>query len=131
MSAASRSGVRRATALGVRLPAAPRRATTGSAAGHAACRVRMTPTTTSTPDHTELPATLVVAVGGPAEDPAYLPVHVAAALGTFEAEGVGVTLRRAKHPTGAIDLLRTREAGVAVTTLDQAVRGAWARGVPV
>ena len=85
----------------------------------------------SGPAHAELPATLVVAVGGPAEDPAYLPVHVAAALGTFEAEGVGVTLRRAKHPTGAIDLLRTREAGVAVTTLDQAVRGAWARGVPV
>ncbi|PYM65187.1 MAG: hypothetical protein DMD79_05105, partial [Candidatus Rokuibacteriota bacterium] len=50
----------------------------------------------SGPAHAELPATLVVAVGGPAEDPAYLPVHVAAALGTFEAEGVGVTLRRAK-----------------------------------
>src|SRR2546425_721451 len=59
----------------------------------------------SGPAHAEPPATLVVAVGGP--------------------------LRRAKHPTGAVDLLRNREAGVAVTTLDQAVRGAWARGVPV
>src|SRR5262249_57935326 len=37
----------------------------------------------------------------------------------------------AKHPTGAVELLRTREAAIAVTTLDQAVRGAWVRDVPV
>ena len=42
-----------------------------------------------------------------------------------------VTLRRAKHPTAALDLLRSREAGIAVTTLDQAIRGGWARGTPV
>lgn len=77
------------------------------------------------------PATLTVAVGGPAEDPAYLPVHAAVALGTFEAEGVKVTLKRAKHPTGAVTALRDRETGIAVTTLDEAIRGAWARKIPV
>ncbi len=77
------------------------------------------------------PAPLVVSVGGPPEDPAYLPVYAAEALGTFAAEGVRPTLRRAKHPTGAIGALREREAAVAVTTADQAVRGAWARGTPV
>lgn len=77
-----------------------------------------------------LPA-LVISVGGPAEDPAYLPVYAAAALGTFEAEGVQVTLRRAKHPTAAVAALRDREAQVAVTTLDQAIRGAWSRGTRV
>ncbi|MBI4011344.1 MAG: ABC transporter substrate-binding protein [Candidatus Rokubacteria bacterium] len=74
---------------------------------------------------------LVVSVGGPAEDPAYLPVHAAAALGTFQAEGVTVTLRRAKHPAAAVEALRDGTAAVAVTTADQAVRGAWARGAPV
>jgi NitT/TauT family transport system substrate-binding protein len=73
-------------------------------------------------------APLVVSVGGPAEDPAYLPVHAAAALGTFAAEGVEVALRRAKHPVAAATALRDGEAAVAVTTLDQAIRGAWARG---
>jgi NitT/TauT family transport system substrate-binding protein len=77
------------------------------------------------------PLSLTVAVGGSAEDPAYLPVHAAAALGTFEAEGVEVTLKRAKHPTAAMTVLRDREAGVAVTTLDEAIRGAWARKLPV
>jgi ABC-type nitrate/sulfonate/bicarbonate transport system substrate-binding protein len=76
-------------------------------------------------------APLAVSVGGPAEDPAYLPVHVAAALGIFQAEGVEVALRRAKHAAGAIEALRDQAAAVAVTTADQAVRGAWARGTPV
>jgi ABC-type nitrate/sulfonate/bicarbonate transport system substrate-binding protein len=75
--------------------------------------------------------TLVVSVGGSAEDPAYLPVHAAAALGTFEAEGVQVTLKRAKHPTAAMTALRDREAAVAVTTMDEVIRGAWARKLPV
>jgi len=74
---------------------------------------------------------LAVSVGGPAEDPEFLPIYAAAALGTFEAEGVQPTLRRAKHPTAAITALRDREAAVAVTTLDQAIRGAWARGTAV
>ncbi len=74
---------------------------------------------------------LVASVGGPEDAPAYLAVHAAAALGTFEAEGVRVTLRRAKHAAAAIDALREDEAAVAVTTADQAVRGAWARGTPV
>ncbi len=74
---------------------------------------------------------LAVSVGGPADDPAYLPVHAAAALGTFGAEGLTVTLRRAKHPAGAADALREGTVAVAVTTADQAVRGAWARGTPV
>jgi NitT/TauT family transport system substrate-binding protein len=74
-------------------------------------------------------ATLVVSVGGGADDPAFLPLHVAAALGTFEAEGVEVTLRRAKHPTGAMDALRDRDAGVAATTLDRAIRDGFGRGV--
>jgi ABC-type nitrate/sulfonate/bicarbonate transport system substrate-binding protein len=77
------------------------------------------------------PPALTVAVGGPAEEPAYLPVHAAVALGTFEAEGVKVTLKRAKHPTAAMTALRDREAGIAVTTLDEAIRGAWARKLPV
>jgi ABC-type nitrate/sulfonate/bicarbonate transport system substrate-binding protein len=77
------------------------------------------------------PLSLTVAVGAPAEDPAYLPVHAALALGTFEAEGVKVTLKRAKHPTGAVAALRDRETGIAVTTLDEAIRGAWARKIPV
>jgi NitT/TauT family transport system substrate-binding protein len=76
-------------------------------------------------------APLAVSVGGPAEDPAYLPVHVAAALGTFQAEGAEVVLRQAKHPAGTIEALRERTTSVAVTTADQAVRGAWARGTPV
>lgn len=78
----------------------------------------------------ELPA-LTVSMGGLAEDPAYLPVYAAAALGTFEAEGIAVTLKRAKHPTGAVAALRDRETGLAVTTLDEAIRGAWARKIPV
>jgi NitT/TauT family transport system substrate-binding protein len=78
-----------------------------------------------------LVAALAVSVGGPADDPAFLPVHAAAALGTFEAEGVQVELRRAKHPAGAVEALRNGEAAVAVTTADQAVRGGWARGTPV
>jgi len=77
------------------------------------------------------PPPLGVEVGGPPEDPAYLPVHAALALGTFEAEGVTVTLRRAKHAADALGALRDGRADVAVTTLDQAVRGAWARGTPV
>jgi ABC-type nitrate/sulfonate/bicarbonate transport system substrate-binding protein len=77
------------------------------------------------------PPTVTVSVGGPAEDPAYLPVHAAVALGTFEAEGVQVTLKRVKHPTAAVTALRDREAGIAVTTLDEAIRGAWARKLPV
>jgi NitT/TauT family transport system substrate-binding protein len=78
----------------------------------------------------ELPE-LVVAVGGPAENPAFLPVHAAAALGTFEAEGVKVTIKKSKHPTAAIEALRDKAAAVAVTTADQAVRGGWVRGTPV
>ena len=74
---------------------------------------------------------LVVEVGGPAEDPAYLPVHAAQAFGTLEAEGVAVTLRRVKHAADALTGLRVGRADVAVTTLDQAVRGAWARGTAV
>jgi hypothetical protein len=77
------------------------------------------------------PASVIVAVGGPPEDLAYLPVHAAMALGTFEAEGVQVTLKRAKHPTAAVEALRGRDAGIAVTTLDNAIRGAWARKIPV
>jgi ABC-type nitrate/sulfonate/bicarbonate transport system substrate-binding protein len=77
------------------------------------------------------PPELVVSVGGAAENPAYLPVHAAVALGTFEAEGVRVTLRRAKHPTAAMEALRDKVAAVAVTTADQAVRGGWARKTPV
>ncbi len=77
------------------------------------------------------PAAVTVAVGGPGDDPAYLPVHAAAALGTFEAEGIQVTVRRAKHPTGAVEDLRDRKAGIAVTTLDEAIRGAWIRKLPV
>jgi NitT/TauT family transport system substrate-binding protein len=77
------------------------------------------------------PAAVTVAVGGPPEEPAYLPVHAAAALGTFEAEGIQVTVKRAKHPTGAVSDLRDRKAGIAVTTLDEAIRGAWMRKLPV
>jgi ABC-type nitrate/sulfonate/bicarbonate transport system substrate-binding protein len=77
------------------------------------------------------PLELSVAVGGTAQEPAYLPVYAAAALGTFEAEGVRPGLSRAKHPTAAISALRGGEAAVAVTTSDQALRGAWARGKPV
>jgi sulfonate transport system substrate-binding protein len=80
---------------------------------------------------TSQPAAVTVAVGGPAEDPAYLPVHAAAALGTFEAEGIQVTLKRAKHPTGAMSDLRDRKAGIAVAALDEAIRGAWMRKLPV
>jgi ABC-type nitrate/sulfonate/bicarbonate transport system substrate-binding protein len=74
---------------------------------------------------------LTVSVGGGPDDPAYLPVHVAAGLDTFVAEGVRVTLRRAKHPTAAVTALRDSEVAVAVTTTDQAIRGAWMRGTPV
>src|SRR5262249_10036016 len=57
--------------------------------------------------------------------------HAAAALGTFETEGIQVTLKRAKHSTAAVAALRDREAGIAVATLDDAIRGAWARKLPV
>jgi ABC-type nitrate/sulfonate/bicarbonate transport system substrate-binding protein len=76
-------------------------------------------------------AALTVAIGGPAEDPAYLPVHAAAALETFRAEGVEVTLRRVKHATAAATALRQREADLAVTALDQAIQGVAARDVPI
>lgn len=77
------------------------------------------------------PASVTVAVGGPPDEPAYLPVHAAMALGTFEAEGLRVTLKRSKHPTAAVASLRDREAGIAVTTLDTAIRGAFARKLPI
>ena len=77
------------------------------------------------------PPAVTVAVGGPAEDPAYLPVHAAVALGTFEAEGVKVTLKRTKHPTEAVAALRGHDVPIAVATLDEAIRGAWARKLPV
>src|SRR5262249_33079251 len=77
------------------------------------------------------PPAVVVAVGEAADDPQYLPVHAAAALGTFETEGIQVTLKRAKHSTAAVAALRDREAGIAVATLDDAIRGAWARKLPV
>jgi NitT/TauT family transport system substrate-binding protein len=77
------------------------------------------------------PREVVVSVGGPPTDPAYLPVHAAAALGTFEAEGLRVTLRRVRHPTAALEALRDAEVDVAVTSADQAVRGGWGRGLPV
>jgi NitT/TauT family transport system substrate-binding protein len=77
------------------------------------------------------PPSLIVSVGDIANDLAYLPVHAALALGTFDAEGVQVTLKRAKHPTAAMTALRDREAAVAVTTMDEAIRGAWARKLPV
>ena len=77
------------------------------------------------------PSSVIVAVGGPPDELAYLPVHAAMALGTFEAEGLQVTLKRAKHPTAAVATLRDRETGIAVTTLDNAIRGAWARKLPV
>jgi NitT/TauT family transport system substrate-binding protein len=73
----------------------------------------------------------VVSVGGEEDAPAYLAVYAARTLGTFEAEGVRVTLRRAKNPAAAVNALRDSAAAVAVTTADQAVRGAWARGTPV
>jgi NitT/TauT family transport system substrate-binding protein len=74
---------------------------------------------------------LTVSVGGGPEEPAYLPVHVAAALGAFAAEGVRVGLQQAKHPTAAVGELQAGEAGVAVATLDQALRRGAARGTPV
>jgi len=77
------------------------------------------------------PPAVTVAVGGPTEDPAYLPVHAAVALGTFEAEGVKVTLKRTKHPTEAVAALRGHDVPIAVATLDEAIRGAWARKLPV
>lgn len=77
------------------------------------------------------PAPVTVAVGGPGSELAYLPVHAAAALRTFEAEGVEITLKRVKHPAAAMTAVRDREAGIAVTTLDEAIRGAWARNLPV
>jgi ABC-type nitrate/sulfonate/bicarbonate transport system substrate-binding protein len=77
------------------------------------------------------PPAVVVAVGGAPEDLQYFPVHVAAALGTFEAEGIQVTLKRVKHSTAAVAALRGREAGIAVATLDDAIRGAWMRNLPV
>jgi sulfonate transport system substrate-binding protein len=74
---------------------------------------------------------LAVSLGGMEDDAAYLPVHAAATLGTFDAEGVQVKVKRARHPTAATSALRDGEAAVAVTTADQAIRGAWARGTPV
>ena len=85
----------------------------------------------ATADEPPAQSPFVVSVGGPADDPAYLPVYAAAALGTFEAEGVRPVLRRAKHPTAAVAALRDHEAAVAATTLDQAIRGAWVRGTAV
>jgi len=77
------------------------------------------------------PTPLTVAVGGPAAELAYLPVHAAAALGTFGAEGIEVALKRSKHAAAAMAAVRDREAGIAVTTLDEAIRGGWARNFPV
>ena len=82
------------------------------------------------PAMAQIPELAVSAVG--AEDaPGYLAVHAAAALGTFEAEGVRVSLRRARHPVAAAAALRDGDAAVAVTTTDQAIRAAWARELPV
>jgi NitT/TauT family transport system substrate-binding protein len=77
------------------------------------------------------PLPLTIAVAGTAEEPAYLPVHAAAALGTFEAEGLQVTIKRTKTATAAMDALRGGDAGVAVTTLDAAIHGGWMRKAPV
>jgi len=77
------------------------------------------------------PAPLTVAVAGPPTEPSYLPLYVAEALGTFEAEGVRVTLRRVKGEGSAVAALREGDAEVAATSVDQAVRLGWGRGTPL
>ena len=42
-----------------------------------------------------------------------------------------MTLKRTKHPTEAVAALRGHDVPIAVATLDEAIRGAWARKLPV
>lgn len=77
------------------------------------------------------PTPLTLAVAGPPAEPTYLPLYAAEALGTFEAEGLRVTLRRVKGEGSAVGALRDGEVEVAATSVDQALRLGWARGTPL
>ena len=77
-----------------------------------------------------LQASLTIAVAGPATSPEYLPLHVAQAEGLFTAQQLTVTLRSVRSEAGAAEMLRARQAPLAATSLDAALRLASVDGQP-
>jgi len=73
--------------------------------------------------------TLTIAVSGPASSPEYLPLHVAAAEGLFQREGLRVSLRPTRAEPGAAEALAQGQADLVATSLDAILRyGPRARG---
>jgi NitT/TauT family transport system substrate-binding protein len=78
-----------------------------------------------------LQAGLTIAVAGPATSPEYLPLHVAQAEGLFAAQQITVTLRSTRSDAAAAEMLATRQAQLAATSLDAALRlGSSSEGAP-
>jgi NitT/TauT family transport system substrate-binding protein len=77
-----------------------------------------------------LQAGLTIAVAGPATSPEYLPLHVAQAEGLFAARQITVTLRPTRSDAAAAEMLATRQAQLAATSLDAALRLGGGEGAP-
>jgi NitT/TauT family transport system substrate-binding protein len=77
-----------------------------------------------------LQAGLTIAVAGPATSPEYLPLHVAQGEGLFAARQITVTLRPTRSDAAAAEMLATRQAQLAATSLDAALRLGGGEGAP-
>ncbi len=74
---------------------------------------------------------LTIAVSGPATSPQYLPLRVADAEGYFAEAGLEVTLRTTRAESGAAEALAQRQADLAATSIEAALRfGAAKTGEP-
>ncbi len=65
---------------------------------------------------------LTIAVSGPATSPEYLPLRVADAEGYFADAGLRVTLRTTRAESGAAEALAQKEANLAATSIEAALR---------
>jgi NitT/TauT family transport system substrate-binding protein len=65
---------------------------------------------------------LTIAVSGPATSPEYLPLRVAEAEGYFAEVGLSVTLKTTRAESGAAEALAQRQADLAATSLEAALR---------
>jgi sulfonate transport system substrate-binding protein len=65
---------------------------------------------------------LTIAVSGPPTSPEYLPIRLADALGYFTDAGLSVTLRSTRADAGAAEALAQRQADLAATSVEAALR---------
>ena len=77
-----------------------------------------------------LQTALTIAVSGPATNPEYWPLRVAAAEGYFAEETLTVSLETPRAETGAAEALARGHADLAATSLDAALQLGHVRGAP-